>query len=80
MSYIPALRLEEGLWKESKKTTPMLEYEGIHVFRNEKYHGHMNLNDLAGLPWVEDMTVRAPLPLLRENSLAACVGREESEH
>jgi spore germination protein KC len=71
MSYMPSLRIEEDQWKESKKAHPLLEYEGIHLFQNDRYQGHLNLNDLEGFPWTHKKTVRAPLSLFRGNSLAA---------
>jgi spore germination protein KC len=79
MSYMPSLRIEDDQWKESKKAHSLLEYEGIHVFQTERYQGHLNLNDLEGLPWMHKMTVRAPLSLFRGKSLAAVLVMEKPD-
>lgn len=79
MSYMPSLRIEEEQWKESKKAHPLLEYEGIRVFQNNRYQGHMDLNDLEGLPWMHQKTVRAPLFLFRGKSLVAVLVMEKPD-
>jgi Ger(x)C family germination protein len=79
MSYMPSLRIEQEQWKESKKPHPLLEYEGMHVFQNIMYQGHMHMKDLAGFPWMHKMTVRAPLSLFRGKSLAAVLIMEKPD-
>ncbi|ALS22843.1 Ger(x)C family spore germination protein [Paenibacillus naphthalenovorans] len=79
ISYLASLRIVEDQWKESRKAHPLLEYEGMHVFQKDRYRGLMDLNDLQGLPWMNEKTVRAPLYLFRGNSLAAVLVMEKPE-
>jgi ribosome-associated translation inhibitor RaiA len=77
MSYLPALRIEKNQWEVSRKTHPLLEYAGITVFWNNRYHGELDPDDLQGLPWMHKKTVRVPLSLEREKSLAAVLVMEK---
>lgn len=77
MTYLPSLRIEKNQWEVSRKTHPLLEYAGITVFWNNRYHGELDPDDLHGLPWLHKKTVRVPLSLERGKSLAAVLVMEK---
>lgn len=77
MSYLPELRLQDNQWEVRGKAHSMLEFAGISVFGEDQFKGDLTLDDLQGLPWMNEHTVRAPLSVERDHSPAAVLVLEK---
>ncbi len=78
ISYLASLRIVEDQWKESRKAHPLLEYEGMHVFQKDRYRGLMDLNDLQGLPWMNEKNGSGAALSLSRELIGRCVGHGET--
>jgi Ger(x)C family germination protein len=77
ISYLPSLRIDRTQWEVSRKLHPLLAFSGVTVFENNQYKGELGMDDLQGLPWMRNKTVRMPLTIERGQSLAAILVLEK---
>jgi Ger(x)C family germination protein len=77
MSYMPSLRIDRTQWNVRREPHPLLAFSGMTVFWNNRYSGELGMDDLQGLPWMHRKTVRMPLTVERDQSLAAVLFLEK---
>ncbi|MCS7461267.1 Ger(x)C family spore germination protein [Paenibacillus doosanensis] len=58
---LPSLSIDPAQWTKLKQPSPKLAWDGAYVLSKKKTKGKLNLEDLEGLRWLEEKTVRTPL-------------------
>lgn len=64
---VPSLGLNEELWKKDDESMPMMNINGAFIFYKAKKPQWISKDDLIGLRWVDQNTVRTPLTLNEKN-------------
>lgn len=57
-TYIPSLSLNKDQWKTNKKDEPKLTFNGAFFLRSEEYQDFFSLEEIKGLRWLENESVR----------------------
>jgi hypothetical protein len=60
---VPTLSIEKNSWKKSKKKMPEMTVNGAVIFHQAKKPRWVSKDDLMGVRWLEEKTIRTPLAL-----------------
>lgn len=68
---LPSLSIDSTTWKKSSKADLKLTINGVYALSEGKLNGFFANEKISGLRWIESNTRRSPVPINKDNDLAA---------